>query len=213
VKVEDNPFPAKLDYFYPTFETLGVEMPFGKRLAMSNLWLFSPLVERVMLQSKDDAAGLRTTTAATMVTGSPKSNILPTRATGVINFRILPGETVESVKERVIGLIDDERVEVTAEYGINPSPVSPVDSNGYELIAKTIRGMDENVLVAPYMVRGGTDARYFYSVSPNVYRFMMLRVSPDTLGYVHGIDEHVAVDSYFEAIRYYYHLIRQSMAG
>lgn len=213
VKVEDNPFPAKLDYFYPTFETLAVEMPFGKRLAMSNLWLFGPLVEKVMLQSKDDAAGLRTTTAATMVTGSPKSNILPTRATGVINFRILPGETVESVKERVIGLIDDDRVEVTAEYGINPSPVSPVDSNGYELIAKTIRGMDENVLVAPYMVRGGTDARYFYSVSPNVYRFMMLRITPDTIGYVHGIDEHVATESYFEAIRYYYHLIRQSMAG
>jgi carboxypeptidase PM20D1 len=213
VKVEDNPFPASLDYFYPTFETLGVEMPFGKRLAMANLWLFSPLVKSVMLGSKDDAAGLRTTTAATMASGSPKSNILPTRAQGVINFRILPGETVESVKQRVIGLIDDDRVEVTAEYGINPSPVSPTDSSGYELIAKTIRGMDENTLVAPYMVRGGTDARYFYEVSPNVYRFMFLRARPDTIDYIHGIDEHVTTESYFEAIRYYYHLIRQSMAG
>jgi carboxypeptidase PM20D1 len=63
------------------------------------------------------------------------------------------------------------------------------------------------------MVRGGTDARYFYSVSPNVYRFMFLRFRPDTIGYVHGIDEHVATVSYFEAIRYYYHLVRQSMAG
>jgi carboxypeptidase PM20D1 len=213
VKVEDNPFPASLDYFYPTFETLGVEMPFGKRLAMSNLWLLSPLVESAMLQNKDDAAGLRTTTAATMASGSPKSNILPTRATGVINFRILPGETTESVKQRVIGLIDDDRVEVTDEYGINPSPVSPTDSSGYQLIAKTIRGMDENILVAPYMVRGGTDARYFYDVSPNVYRFMFLRASPETIGYLHGIDEHVATESYFEAIRFYYHLIRQSMAG
>jgi carboxypeptidase PM20D1 len=213
VKVEDNPFPAKLDYFYPTFETLGVEMPFGKRLVMSNLWLFSPLVKKVMLGNKDDAAGLRTTTAATMATGSPKSNILPTRATGVINFRILPGETVDSVKKRVVGLIDDDRVEVTAEYGINPSPVSPTDSSGYQLISKTIRGMDENILVAPYMVRGGTDARYFYDVSPNVYRFMFLRANPETIGYIHGIDERVAVDSYFEAIRYYYHLIRQSMTA
>jgi carboxypeptidase PM20D1 len=213
VKVEDNPFPARLDYFYPTFETLGVEMPFSKRLVMSNLWLFSPLVKKVMLGNKDDAAGLRTTTAATMATGSPKSNILPTRATAVINFRILPGETTETVKQRVIDLIDDERVEVTDEYGINPSPISPTNSRGYELISKTIRGMDENILVAPYMVRGGTDARYFYSVSPNVYRFMFLRFRPDTIGYVHGIDEHVATVSYFEAIRYYYHLVRQSMAG
>ena len=211
VRVEDNPFPASLDYMYQTIAAIGVEMPFVKRLFMSNLWLLSPLVKSVMLQSKDDAAGIRTTTAATMVSGSPKSNILPTRATAVINFRILPGETAESVEARVIQLIDDERVEVTSEYGSDPSPVSPVDSRGFQLIAKTIRGMDEDILVAPYMVRGGTDAKYFYSVSPNVYRFMMLRADPGTLGYVHGIDERVAKKSYLEAIRFYYHLVRQSM--
>lgn len=213
VAVEDSPFPASMDYIYPTIEAIGTKMPFSTRLVMSNLWLLSPLVERVMLNNKDDAAALRTTTAATMVSGSPKSNILPTRATAVINFRILPGETVESVTQRVIGLIDDERVVVTSEYGVNPSPVSPTDSRGFELIAKTIRGMDENILVAPYMVRGGTDAKYFYSLSPNVYRFMMLRIDPATMGYVHGIDERVTVKSYLEAIRYYYHLLRQSMDG
>ncbi len=213
VAVEDSPFPASMDDIYPTIEAIGTKMPFSTRLVMSNLWLLSPLVERVMLNNKDDAAALRTTTAATMVSGSPKSNILPTRATAVINFRILPGETVESVTQRVIGLIDDERVVVTSEYGVNPSPVSPTDSRGFELIAKTIRGMDENILVAPYMVRGGTDAKYFYSLSPNVYRFMMLRIDPATMGYVHGIDERVTVKSYLEAIRYYYHLLRQSMDG
>lgn len=213
VRVEDDPFPASLDYTYMTFEYIGVEMPFATRLAMGNLWLFSPLVERTLLQNKDDAAAMRTTTAATMASGSPKSNILPTRATAVINFRILPGETVESVKERVIGLIDDDRVEVSAEFGTDPSPVSPTDSRGFELIASTIRGMDEDIIVAPYMVRGGTDAKYFYAVSPNVYRFMMIRIDPSTIGYIHGIDEHVAAADYIEAIRFYYNLIRQSMNG
>lgn len=211
VKVEDHPFPARLDYLFMTIEAIGVEMPFTTRLAMGNLWLFSPLVESHLLKNKDDAAATRTTTAATMVNGSPKANILPTRATAVINSRILPGESVETVKQRVIDLIDDERVTVADEYGTNPSPVSPSDSRGYELIAQTIRGMDENILVAPYMVRGGTDAKYFYSLSPNVYRFMMLRINTDTMRYIHGIDEHVAVEDYLEAIRFYYHLIRQSM--
>jgi carboxypeptidase PM20D1 len=73
--------------------------------------------------------------------------------------------------------------------------------------------MDENILVAPYMVRGGTDSKYFYAVSPNVYRFMMIRVDPETIKYVHGIDEHVAVEDYLEAIRFYYHLVRQSMGA
>jgi carboxypeptidase PM20D1 len=211
VAVEDSPFPARLDYIYPTFEALGAEMPFSRRLPMANLWLFAPLVKNIMLQNKDDAAGIRTTTAATMISGSPKSNILPTRATAVINFRILPGDSVESVEKRVIELIDDERVTVTTEYGVNPSPVSPSDSAGFEWIARTIRGMDDRILVAPYMVRGGTDAKYFYALSPNVYRFMMLRIDPTMIGYVHGIDEHVVVDDYLEAIRFYYHLIRNSI--
>jgi carboxypeptidase PM20D1 len=212
VRVEDSPFPASLDHIFMTFEAIGSGMPVGKRLAMSNLWQLSPVVESVMLKNEGDAAGIRTTTAATMISGSPKSNILPTRATAVINFRILPGETIESVEQRVIDLVDDERVTITHEYGVNPSPVSPTGSRGFELISKTIRGMDENILVAPYMVRGGTDAKYFYQVSPNVYRFMMLRMNPEAMKYVHGIDEHVAVEDYLEAVRFYYHLIRQSMA-
>jgi carboxypeptidase PM20D1 len=212
VRVEDHPFPARLDNIAPTFEALGDRMPFLTRLAMANLWLFSPLVERRMLRDKDDAAGIRTTTAATMASGSPKSNILPTRATAVINFRILPGDTVTKVRQHVTELIDDERVSVTSEYDINPSPASPSDSRGYELIARTIRAMDPEILVAPYMVRGGTDAKYFYKLSPNVYRFMMLRIDPETIRYIHGIDEHVAEEDFIEAVRFNHYLLQQAMA-
>ena len=213
VRVEDNPFPARLDYLLPTFEAIGYHMPFATRLAMANLWLLSPLVKRNLLSEKDSAAGIRTTTAATMASGSPKSNILPTRATAVINFRILPGETVETVKRRVVDLIDDARVQVSTEYGTDPSPVSPVDSRGYAIVSGTIRAMDESALVAPYMVRGGTDAKYFYGLSPNVYRFLPVTVDADTVKYVHGIDEHVAVADYLEAIRFYFHVIRQAAAA
>jgi carboxypeptidase PM20D1 len=157
------------------------------------------------------AAGLRTTAATTMISGSPKANILPTRSQAVINFRIFPGETVESVKERVIALIDDERVTVSAEFGNNPSAVSPVESRGFRLIAATIRGMDKDILVAPYLLQGGTDAKYFYPLSDNVYRFLMFRATPETLNYVHGIDEQVSVEGFLQAIRFYHHLIRQSM--
>jgi len=73
--------------------------------------------------------------------------------------------------------------------------------------------MDDNILVAPYMVRGGTDAKFFYPLSSNVYRFLMIKVDSKTMKYIHGIDEHVAVEEYLRAIRFYYHLVRQSMAS
>jgi carboxypeptidase PM20D1 len=212
VNIENHPFPARMDFLVPTFDAIGAYTPFTDRLAMSNLWLLEPLVKSKLLKQPDMAAGLRTTIAATMASGSPKSNILPTRATGVVNFRILPGETVETVRQRAVDIINDERVEVSAEYGSDPSPVSPTDSRGYELIASTIRALQPETLVAPYMVRGGTDAKYFYSVSDNVYRFAMINVTPETVRYVHGIDERMPVADYLMAIRFYYNLLRQAVA-
>jgi acetylornithine deacetylase/succinyl-diaminopimelate desuccinylase-like protein len=79
--------------------------------------------------------------------------------------------------------------------------------------AATIGGMDQEVLVAPYLLQGWTDAECFYALSDNVYRFLMFRATPGTLNYVRGIDEHVTVGGYLQAIRFYYHLIRQSMTA
>lgn len=213
VAVEDHPFPARLDYLMMTFDAIGYYMPFDQRFAMSNLWLLSPLVEHHLLQDKASAASMRTTTAVTMASGSPKSNILPTRATAVINFRVLPGETVDSVQQRVQRLVDDDRVQVNLAFGVGPSPVSPTDSRGYRILAETIRAMDDQVLVAPYMVRGGTDARNFYTVSPNVYRFLAVGMDPDTIKYFHGIDERIAIADYLQAIRFYVALMRKATTG
>lgn len=210
VKVEDNPFPAQLTFISTTFDAIAPHSTFTNRLAMANTWLLAPIIKWQLLGNQGSAATMRTTTAATMASGSSKSNILPTRAEAVINFRIIPGETAESVRDRVIEIIDDERVEVSMEYAIDPSPVSPTDSAGFELLARSIRGFDEDILVAPYLVQGGTDARYFHSVSPNVYRFIMARATPDTIRTVHGIDERLPVEDYLTAIRFYYAVIRQA---
>ena len=142
VKLEENPFPAELTHIKKSFDAYGVHAKFTDRLAMGNTWLLSPVIKAALAKDQAMAAAMRTTTAATMASGSSKSNILPTRAEAVVNFRILPGETAELVRDRVIDIIDDERVEVIMETNINPSPVSPTDSMGYELLARTIRGFD-----------------------------------------------------------------------
>jgi carboxypeptidase PM20D1 len=208
VKVEDNPFPAQLTYIQQMFEPIAAYASFGRRLALANTWLLGPVIESALLKNKQSAASMRTTTAATMASGSSKANILPTRAEAVINFRIIPGETAESVRDRVVELIDDDRVEVLMEYVMNPRTVSPTDSFGFQLLAKTIRGIDDNVIVAPYLVQGGTDSRYFYAVSPNVYRFTMVRAHDDSMRRVHGIDERLAIADYLEQVRFYHALIK-----
>ena len=209
VRVEENPFPPQLTFIQQTFKAIAPYSSFGNRFALANTWLLGPVIESQLLADRATAATLRTTTAATMASGSTKSNVLPTRAELVINFRIIPGETAESVRDRVVEIIDDERVTVTMESVFDPSPVSPTDSWGYELLSSMIRGFDDEVLVAPYLVQGGTDARFFHAVSPNVYRFIMVRANPDTLKGVHGINERIPVEDYLTAIRFYYAFMKR----
>ncbi len=210
VKLEENKFPATLEYINIMFDEIGFFANFGARFAMANQWLTSPLLKHSLLSSKDTAAGLRTTTAVTMLKGSSKSNILPTKATAVVNFRILPGETWESVLARVKTIIDDPRITYEVFMENNPSSVSSTESLGYQWIEQTIREFAEDVLVAPYLVAGGTDSMYFYPLTDSVYRFLMIRLDPSKLGIVHGIDERISVDNYVMCIQYFYELLRKS---
>lgn len=212
VNVEENPFPARLDNLLLTTDVIGHAMPFSTRMALANLWLTAPLVKRAILAEPDGAAGIRTTTAATMASGSPKSNILPTLATATFNFRILPGETVETVRQRVVELIGDDRVEVRAEFASDPSPVSPAESRGYQIVSSNIRAMEPDALVAPYMVRGGTDAKYFYRLSPNVYRYLPVLINAGTIRQIHGINEHVPVEDFLRSIGFYFNVLQQAGA-
>lgn len=208
VRVEDEPFPTTLDYLGMTVDAVGHEAPFTQRAIFGNLWLTRHMVESQFLKSPVMAAVTRTTTASTMAEGSAAANVLPTRAEAVINFRTLPGDTSETVRERLVEIIDDERVEVRIESTSEASSVSP-QGEAYETIASTLRGMDENLLVAPYLVIGGTDARYYSRLTPNVYRFLMMRADDATVQRMHGVDERIAVDNYLEMVRFYAHLMHR----
>ena len=213
VNVENNPFDARTEFFDLMFDNIGYSMPLSQRLPLANLWLFEPLVLNTLLKSPSSAASARTTTAVTMLQGSTKSNVLPTIATAVINFRILPGDTVASIQAHLEQVIDDPRVTLSTELANEASAVSPTDNIGFRLIESSIRRLDDNVLVTPYLVLGATDSRHFQGLSDNIYRFMMVSLNPTTLKQFHGLNEQIAVKDYLNAIQFYYAMLEQAASG
>ncbi len=209
VKLEQNKFPATLRYTNLTFDAIGSYADFTTRFAMANQWLTASLIKKKLLSDPSKAAGLRTTTAVTMMKGSSKSNILPTKASVVVNFRILPGETWQTVLANVKEIINDERVGYEVFMNNNPSKVSSTDSKGYKWISQTIREFEPDSLVAPYLVMGGTDSKYFYPLTDSVYRFLMIKLTPDVQKTIHGIDEHIKIEDYVEGIQYFHELFRK----
>jgi carboxypeptidase PM20D1 len=183
--------------------------------AFANLGATRRLVKRRLAADPQTNALIRTTAAPTMLEGSVKDNVLPARARAVVNFRLLPGDTVQGLLAHVRRVVADPRVEVrpfgplTAE----PSPISPTDGEAFAALHRTIAEIFPAAVVAPYLVVGATDARHFTGLTPNVYRFTPMWVSPADMARIHGTDERVAVGAYADAIRFYHQLIRNTADG
>lgn len=213
LKLNSNPFPASIDgVVEQMFNSLADEMPFSFKVIYANRWLTEGIFKNRLLADPSTAAMLRTTTAPTMLDAGVKDNVLPNEAKAVVNFRIRPGDTFETVTDHVNSVIDDDRVSVQ-RYGqiqVLPSSISNVNSSGFETLQQAIMDVEREVYVAPYLVFGATDSRHYSSVSDQIYRFSPMRVSAGDMSRMHGTNERVSVDAYKNAIRFYSHYIQMS---
>jgi carboxypeptidase PM20D1 len=209
-RLERQQMPAELKGPLRRFlDRIGPETSFPYRLALANLWLTRPLIERVLVHLPAANASLRTTTAATMISGGVKENVLPSSARAVVNFRILPGDSVATVLEHVRRVVDDPRIGVAALDGAQePSPESPVDTPSFALLERTIRAVYPDAAVAPYLTIGGTDSRHYDKISANIYRFTPFVGDKDDLARIHGTNERAAVEYYIHAVQFFVELLR-----
>ena len=193
------------------FAAVAPELPLAQRLPMSNLWLFRPVVEGMLVKSAATNAMMRSTTAMTIINGGNKANVLPGQAEAVVNFRLLPGDTSASVIEHVRRAIADERIEIQPlGTPAEPSRISSADAPAYQLIERTVREVFPDALVAPGLVIAGTDSRHFEGIADQVYRFMPLRFKSEDLPRVHGTDERVAITQLADMVRFYHRLLSQA---
>jgi carboxypeptidase PM20D1 len=209
-RLEDNPMPARLT---PVVEEMllrvAPEMPLTGRIPLANLWAFRPLIVGALSKNDRIGASLRTTTAATMVSGSPKENVLPIVARGLVNFRILPGDTPEMVLDHVRRTVDDTTVHVEGR-GREASPVADYKAPEFEVVEKTILQLFPRAVPVPFLMIGGTDTRHYEGLTRNVYRFNPIVATNELVSGAHGTNERVRADDFVRAARFYAQLIRNA---
>lgn len=215
VELEQSPFAANLDGIAGNmFKTLAPEMRGVQRLVLSNLWLFGPLVKKQLEAAPSTNAALRTTTALTLVQAGNKDNVLPGRASAVINFRLLPGDTLDDVMAHVRAAVSKVVPEAQFELAFLPgareaSAVAPVDSVQYEILNRSIRSVFTDAVVAPGLMVAGTDSIHYDGISGHVFKFSPIRAGAEDLSRFHGTNERLSVDGYADAIRFYHTLLQQ----
>jgi len=151
---------------------------------------------------------MRTTCVATMVTAGHAPNALPQKAQANVNCRILPGESIESVRGQLIKVFADDKISVTP-VGV-PSPVSPPPPLTKTIVApieKVSAKMWPGLPLVPAMSTGATDGRFTNAAGTPTYGLSGIFGDPDGGG-VHGLNERVRVVSLYEGRDFLYEVVK-----
>lgn len=211
VALEENQMPADLSAppFNEMIEAVAADLPFTLKLAFANQWLLGPVITGQVGSDASANAIVRTTTAPTMLVGSIKDNVLPQRASAVVNFRIHPNDSVASVTQHVKDVTSHIEGLTIVPYedgiGSEPSPVSSTSSEAYRVLEAVARATGGGeVPVAPALVIGATDARYASAISKDaIYRFAPAIYDDIDLNGFHGTNERLSVDNLGRMIKGY----------
>ena len=147
-------------------------------------------------------AMLRTTCTATQFTGGHAPNALPQRATVNVNCRILPGVSVDQVRQDLVRILADDRIEVrlSGERGTD-SHAPSITPEFLAPIRKAAARLWPGVEIVPTMTVSGTDGRYLNAAGIPTYG--VSGIFHDAAGSgAHGLNEHVRVQSVLEGRRF-----------
>lgn len=207
-KLQSNPAPSRLGApVQAMLHELAARGGFGLKLVFGNMWLFKPVVLKIMRSNHETAAMVRTTYALTELEGSPTANVIPKQAKAAVNVRVDPGETVEQAQQRIKDCFDAQ-TEYFQRDEFPPSPISPFDDPAFEYLRTIVNCVYPAAGIAPYVQVSCSDARHFSREFPRVYRFAGILFKGDQRATIHGQNENLDVESFKRGVGFYIELIR-----
>lgn len=203
-RISQNPMPARLTTpVLDMLKNISGEMGFIVRMAVANLWLFRPVLIKILLANPITAALLRTTFAPTMAQASNAANVLPQKASCTVNVRILPGDISDDVEMHIKKLVQNPDIIITRNQLEEASQISTTEGKPWEHLISLINQLYPNAVATPFLEVGGTDARKYYNVCNHVYRFTPIFITAEEQTTMHNTNEYISLENYSRMIYFY----------
>ncbi len=184
---------------------------FPLRLLFGNLWLFAPLLKAVMpMVSPQAAAMLRTTAAFTMASGSDACNVIPQEASVWANLRFIPHQGKDKSLQRFRRRARRYGLDVEVISAVDFTPSVDTRGEAWALVNQAIEECFPGLPVSPYIVTGGTDARFFQEICPSCVRFGPVVYDPEQMTGMHGLNENIGAACLPGAVDFYNTMIRKN---
>ncbi len=152
------------------------------------------LVEEFGSAARMLGAVIRNTANPTMLAAGYKVNVVPGEATARVDGRFLPG--YEDEFWDTLTALAGPDIEITRDVHMGALE-NPYDGPVAAAMTASLLAEDPDAIVAPYLMSGGTDAKYWADLGMTCFGFTPLRL-PEDLDFTalfHGVDERVPVES------------------
>lgn len=203
--LEKHQFKARwLPFLDELLGSVGRKATYAGRVVMCNLPILRPLILFIFKLIPGSASLIRTVTSISQCEGSPAANVLPQRPSLTVNFRPLQGDSIDDVEKHIRKYVRYKDIEITRYNQKEATKLSPTDSRAFKAIQSVEEGLHPgDVVVAPYLVMGGTDASYYDVICDNVLRFAPFNVSLSLFLTTHATNERIPIDCLEEAVIFF----------
>jgi acetylornithine deacetylase/succinyl-diaminopimelate desuccinylase-like protein len=206
-------FPIELDETARGYFGRTAEMETGQTradmLAVSKPRPDMAAAERLS-ENPERNANLRTTCVATLLKAGTVENALPDTAEATVQCRVLPGDSLNGVRDTLLRVLADPAIRVTVTEPGDPNPASAPTPQILAQVGDTVHSMWPGLLVLPSLNIGASDSVYTRGAGIPTYGLCSIFYDLDD-DRAHADDERIAVSSFYDGVEFTYRLL-QSMS-
>jgi acetylornithine deacetylase/succinyl-diaminopimelate desuccinylase-like protein len=152
---------------------------------------------------------LRNTISLTVLSGSNKTNVIPSEASAEIDIRLLPDQDTAAVRAELIRVVNDTAVHWETMYPPKAPLESPIETDLFRAIVRAAHERDPEAQVTTPMLTGATDRPTYRALGIVTYGFDPFKTEEaDAQHGVHGNDERVSVANVVFGVHYLYDVLR-----
>ena len=151
---------------------------------------------------------LRDTIAPTIFQAGFRSNVIPSEARSTLNIRMIPGNLLEPLVEKLRLLVDDPQIRFEPQPGARGSaPSSSVDSELFHVIEQETAKEFPGAVTVPMMSTGATDSAPLRLHQVQAYGLIPFPLTNEDILRMHADDERIPVESFHKGIDFLYRIV------
>ncbi len=188
-------------------------MSFPLNLIFGNFTLFSPVIKKIMAGIPQAAAMISTGVSFTTFHGGNEAlpQIKAKEANAHMMLRCVREEDLEKELTQIQKIAAEWDVELEL---LLRDYCQPTDFNAkpFQVVESVLRENFPDVVIAPFLLTAGTDARRFTDIADSILRFAPIDLSKEQFSTIHGANENITIQNIGQCVLFYKDFVRKISA-